>query len=111
MQQHQHQHQHNPYGPPQYTGYSPQPAGPVDNLINIYLNQEGIDRRYYQLILQELHDATDMTNDQLNQAANEIMNKSTAMPPPAAMLRSQTPLTQVNKVNENNNTQNNNPYV
>ena len=45
---------------------------PVDNLLNLYLKQEGIDRRYSQLILRELHDATEMTNDQLNSAANEI---------------------------------------
>ena len=49
---------------------------PVDNLIDIYLRQEGIDRRYSQLILQELHDATEMTNEQLNQAADELITKT-----------------------------------
>lgn len=39
----------------------------------MYLNQEGIDRRYSQIILQELHEATEMTNDQINQAANELI--------------------------------------
>jgi hypothetical protein len=38
----------------------------------MYLKQEGIDNRYSQLILRELHDATEMTNDQLNNAANEL---------------------------------------
>jgi hypothetical protein len=37
------------------------------------MKNEGIDRRYSNLILQELHDATDMTNDQMNQAANELI--------------------------------------
>ena len=47
---------------------------PVGNLLDIYLKQEGIDRRYSNIILQELSEATDMTNDQLNQAANEILH-------------------------------------
>ena len=42
--------------------------------MNLYLKQEGIDRRYSQLILQELYDATEMTDDQLNQAANELIS-------------------------------------
>jgi hypothetical protein len=45
---------------------------PVDNLLNNYLRQEGIDRRYSKLIAQELLDATEMTNDQLNMAAGEL---------------------------------------
>ncbi len=49
-------------------------ARPVGNLLELYLKQEGIDRRYSQLILQELSEATDMTNDQLNQAAHEILH-------------------------------------
>ena len=53
-----------------------EPKKPVDNLINMYLNQEGIDRGYSQLILQELYDATEMTNDQINQAADEIIHKT-----------------------------------
>ena len=48
---------------------------PVDNLLNQYLRQEGIDKRYSKLILNELYDATQMTNDQLNRAANEIIVK------------------------------------
>jgi hypothetical protein len=46
---------------------------PVGNLLDIYLKQEGIDRRYSNIILQELSEATDMNNDQLNQAAHEIL--------------------------------------
>ena len=42
----------------------------------MYLKQEGIDRRYSQLILQELYDATEMTNDQINLAADEIIYKT-----------------------------------
>ena len=45
----------------------------LDNLLSQYLSQEGIDRRYSHLILRELHDATDLTEDQLNQAANELI--------------------------------------
>jgi hypothetical protein len=37
------------------------------------MNQEGIDHGYSQLILKELHDATEMNDEQLNQAANEII--------------------------------------
>jgi hypothetical protein len=46
---------------------------PVDNLLNLYMNNEGIDRRYSKLIMQELYDATELTKDQLNSAANELI--------------------------------------
>lgn len=49
----------------------------LDNLLSQYLSQEGIDRRYSHLILRELHDATDLTEDQLNQAANELITDDT----------------------------------
>lgn len=49
---------------------------PVDSLLNIYLNKEGIDRRYSRLIMQELHDATELSNDQLNQAADELITSN-----------------------------------
>lgn len=45
------------------------------------MKQEGIDKRYSQLILQELSEATDMTNDQLNQAADELLHKSPTSTP------------------------------
>jgi hypothetical protein len=75
----QSQYSFNPYQAMNHHA-SPPPTGPVNNLLNFYLNQEGIDRRYSQLILKELHDATDMTSDQLNQAANEILTKSISTP-------------------------------
>ena len=52
----------------------PQGPLPLDNLLRQYLNQEGIDRRYSHLILRELHDATDLNDDQLNQAAAELIS-------------------------------------
>ena len=88
-QQHQQQHQQQQqammmsYVPSQsslamaaYANNNPNVQRPVDNLLNMYLNQEGIDRRYSQLILKELYDATEMTNDQLNQAATELISKT-----------------------------------
>lgn len=49
---------------------------PMDNLLNIYLNNEGIDRRYSQLILRELYDATELSNDQLNEAAKMLIKSN-----------------------------------
>jgi hypothetical protein len=50
----------------------------AEDFLNNYLRQEGIDRRYSQLITKELLDATEMTGEQLNRAAGEleILNKS-----------------------------------
>jgi len=59
--------------PQQYMQHYDQYGRPVDQLLNTYLAQEGIDRRYSQVILRELYDATNMNNEQLNQAANEII--------------------------------------
>jgi hypothetical protein len=84
----QSQYSFNPYQAMMNHHVPPPPTGPVNNLLNFYLNQEGIDGRYSQLILKELHDATDMTSDQLNQAANEILTKSISTPTSTA-----TPLT------------------
>lgn len=53
---------------------------PVTSLLNSYMVQEGIDRRYSQLILQELYDATQLNNEQLNMAADEIITSSTPKP-------------------------------
>jgi hypothetical protein len=53
-----------------------QMSRPVDSLLNNYLKQEGIDRRYSKLIAQELLDATEMTNDQLDMAAGELQSLS-----------------------------------
>lgn len=49
---------------------------PMDNLLNIYLNNEGIDSRYSQLILRELYDATELSNDQLNEAAKMLIKSN-----------------------------------
>jgi hypothetical protein len=49
----------------------------------MYLVKEGIDNRYSQLILKELHDATEMTDDQMNQAANELITTSLSSNIPA----------------------------
>lgn len=49
---------------------------PMDNLLNIYLNNEGIDRRYSKLILRELYDATELSNDQLNEAAKVLIKSN-----------------------------------
>jgi len=66
-----------PYYNEQQTYHGDHVRRPVDNLLNMYLNQEGIDKRYSQLILRELHDATDMTHEQINHAASELItNKS-----------------------------------
>lgn len=46
---------------------------PVNNLLNNYLVHEGIDRRYSQVILQELYEATNLNNEQLNSAADELI--------------------------------------
>ena len=51
---------------------------PLDNLLKIYLNQEGIDRRYSHIILRELKGATELTEDQLNQAANELISTTSS---------------------------------
>jgi hypothetical protein len=56
--------------------FSNQISRPVDSLLNNYLKQEGIDRRYSKLIAQELLDATEMTNDQLDMAAGELQSLS-----------------------------------
>jgi hypothetical protein len=44
----------------------------VEKLVNSYLDKSGIDRRYSALILEELRDCTNLTHDQLTQAAREI---------------------------------------
>lgn len=68
--------QMNNYRLQELLNMNPNTLKPVDNLLNIYLNKEGIDRRYSRLILQELYDATELSNDQLNQAADEIISSN-----------------------------------
>lgn len=68
----------------------PEAPRPVDNLLNYYLRQEGIDRRYSQLILKELFDATEMTNDQIDQAASELITVSSPTTPNANKTKANT---------------------
>ena len=44
----------------------------VERLVHACLDTSGIDRRYSALILEELRDCTNLTRDQLQQAAQEI---------------------------------------
>lgn len=89
-----------PYYNEQQTYHGDHVRRPVDNLLNMYLNQEGIDKRYSQLILRELHDATDMTNEQLNHAATELIT-----------VRSNNPQTANNIYNSNSSKYNSNSNV
>ena len=44
----------------------------VEDLVNACLDTSGIDRRYSAIILEELRDCTNLTPDQMRQAAHEI---------------------------------------
>ncbi|UJR26618.1 hypothetical protein I4U23_007937 [Adineta vaga] len=44
----------------------------VEDLVNACLDTSGIDRRYSALILEELRDCTNLTHDQMREAAHEI---------------------------------------
>ncbi|CAF3545967.1 unnamed protein product [Rotaria sp. Silwood1] len=44
----------------------------VEELVNACLDTSGIDRRYSAIILEELRDCTNLTHDQMRQAAHEI---------------------------------------
>ena len=44
----------------------------VEDLVNACLDTSGIDRRYSAIILEELRDCTNLTSDQMRQAAHEI---------------------------------------
>jgi hypothetical protein len=44
----------------------------VEVLVNACLDTTGIDRRYSAIILEELRDCTNLTPDQMRQAAHEI---------------------------------------
>jgi hypothetical protein len=56
--------------------YQLQQKRPIDDLLNYYLSKEGIDKRLSNIIKQELHDATDMSNEQLEEAANELIKSA-----------------------------------
>ncbi|CAF3322654.1 unnamed protein product [Rotaria socialis] len=57
-----------------FTSYSTQSISrdDVEELVNAYLDTSGIDRRYSAIILEELRDCTNLTPDQMRQAAHEI---------------------------------------
>ncbi|CAF4042667.1 unnamed protein product [Rotaria magnacalcarata] len=44
----------------------------VEELVNACLDTSGIDRRYSAIILEELRDCTNLSPDQMRQAAHEI---------------------------------------
>ena len=44
----------------------------VERLINACLDTSGIDRRYSAIILEEIRDCTNLTHDQMKEAAHEI---------------------------------------
>jgi hypothetical protein len=48
------------------------PKDNVEVLVNACLDTTGIDRRYSAIILEELRDCTNLTPDQMRQAAHEI---------------------------------------
>ncbi|CAF0765433.1 unnamed protein product [Adineta ricciae] len=49
-----------------------EPKDNIENLVNACLDTSGIDRRYGALILEELRDCTNLTPDQMREAAHEI---------------------------------------
>ena len=44
----------------------------VEELVNACLDTSGIDRRYSAVILEELRDCTNLTHDEMREAAREI---------------------------------------
>ena len=53
----------------------------VEELVNACLDTSGIDRRYSALILEELRDCTNLTHDQMRQAAHEITTQFSSNSP------------------------------
>ncbi|CAF4795931.1 unnamed protein product, partial [Rotaria sp. Silwood1] len=60
----------------------------VEELVNACLDTSGIDRRYSAIILEELRDCTNLTHDQLRQAAHEITTQLGSNSPQYASLTS-----------------------
>lgn len=60
----------------------------VEDLVNAYLDTSGIDRRYSALILEELRDCTNLTYDQLQQAAQEMTSRLSSNSPQYASFTS-----------------------
>ena len=68
-----------------FLDYPMQPRGrddvEVERLVNACLDKSGIDRRYSALIVEELRDCTNLTHDQLRQAAHELTSSLRATSP------------------------------
>jgi hypothetical protein len=62
----------------------------VEDLVNACLDTSGIDRRYSALIVEELRDCTNLTHDQLRQAAHEITSQLGSNSPQYASFTSST---------------------
>ena len=62
----------------------------VEDLVNACLDTSGIDRRYSAVILEELRDCTNLTHDQLRQAAHEITAQFGSNSPQYASFTSST---------------------
>jgi hypothetical protein len=60
----------------------------IEELVNACLDTSGIDRRYNALILEELRDCTNLTHDQLKQAAFELMRQISSNSPQYASFTS-----------------------
>ena len=58
------------------------PKDDVEALVNACLDTSGIDRQYSALILEELRDCTNLTHDQLREAAQELTANLGANHPP-----------------------------
>lgn len=62
----------------------------VEDLVNACLDTSGIDRRYSALIVEELRDCTNLTRDQLRQAAQELTTTLGSNSPQYASFTSST---------------------
>ena len=62
----------------------------VEELVNACLDTSGIDRRYSALIVEELRDCTNLTHDQLRQAAHELTTTLGSNSPQYASFTSST---------------------
>lgn len=62
----------------------------VEDLVNACLDTSGIDRRYSAIILEELRDCTNLTHDQLREAAYELTTTLGSNSPQYASMASST---------------------
>jgi hypothetical protein len=77
----------------------------VETLVNACLDTSGIDRRYSAIILEELRDCTNLTHDQLREAAHELTAALGANTSPYPSLRSSTHVSPstINRPSSSNN--------